>query len=143
MPANTQPIFTLTPDTTTDGSTGMSQGVTAAAADYTGVSANYVLIHTAGSNGSYIRSIVCKAKGTNVVTVARVFINNGSTQTTATNNAFFAEISLPATTASATASTPEIEFPLEIALKAGQKLYVGLGTAVAAGWVFVALAGQY
>ncbi|MES2905117.1 MAG: hypothetical protein V4696_13105 [Pseudomonadota bacterium] len=143
MPANTAPIYTLTPDTTTDNSTGMPQGKTAAAADYDGTGANNFLMHTAGANGSYVRTVVAKAKGTNVATVLRIYVNNGATNGTASNNGFVAEISLPATTASATAGTPEIEFPMEFALKAAHRLYGGLGTAVAAGWVFTVIGGQY
>ncbi len=143
MPANQAPIYTLTPDTTTDNATTMPQAKTAAAADYTGAGANNFLMHTAGANGSYCRTIVAKAIGTNVATVLRVYVNNGSANTTAANNGFVMEISLPATTASATAGTAEIEIPLEFAIKAGHRLYGGLGTAVAAGWVFTVLAGQY
>lgn len=143
MPANNQPIYTLTPDTTVDNSTSMPQGKTAAAADYDGTGANNFLMHTAGANGSYVRSIIAKAKGTNVATVLRLYINNGSTNGTATNNGFFMEVSLPATTASATSGTAEVEVPVEFALKATHRIYGGLGTAVAAGWVFTVIAGQY
>lgn len=143
MAANTNPIYTLKADMTTDNGSTMPQVITAAAADYTGISANYRLSHTAGADGSYVRSIVAKASGTNVAAVARIFVNNGSAVGTAANNAFFAEISLPATTASTTAATVEIEFPMEVALKGGHKLYIGLGAAVAAGWVFTVVAGQY
>jgi biotin carboxylase len=143
MPANTNPVFTLTADVSTDGTTSLHQGLTTAANDYTGASANYTLVHTAGSNGSYIRRLRFKASGTNVATVARVFINNGSTQTTAANNVLFGEISLPSTTATATAATADIDYPLEFALEAGFRIYVGLGTTVAAGWDVVCIAGQY
>lgn len=143
MPANTAPIYTLTPDTTTDNATGMPQGKTTAAADYDGAGANNFLMHTAGANGSYIRTVIAKAKGTNVATVCRLYVNNGLTNGTAANNGFAGEINLPATTASATAGTAEIEFPMEFAIKATHRLYGGLGTAVAAGWVFTVVAGQY
>lgn len=143
MAASTTPIFCSTPDVSTNGTTGMSQAVTAAAADYTGISANYVLVHTAGANGSYVERIRCKASGTNVAAVARVFFNNGSAQGTATNNAFFGEIALPATTASTTGATPDIDYALGVRLPAGFTIYVGLGAAVAAGWTFVAIGGQY
>lgn len=143
MAVTATPIFAQAPDVSTNGTTGMSQGVTAAAADYDGTSANYVLVHTAGSNGSWIERIRCKAKGTNVAAVARVFVNNGSTAGTASNNAFFEEINLPATTASTTSATPSVDQPIGIRLPAGFRVYVGLGAAVAAGWVFTAVAGQY
>ena len=143
MPANVNPIYTVTPDVSKDNSTGMGALITAAAADYTGASVNYVLVHTAGANGSYVRRLRFKAGGTNVVAVMRVFINNGSVNTTATNNEFYDEISLPATTASTTAATATIDLPMDVQLRNGQRIYVGLGAAVAAGWSCVAIAGQY
>jgi hypothetical protein len=143
MSANKEPIYTLTADVSKDGTTGMGALITASAADYTGISANYVLVHTAGAEGSFIRRLRFKAGGTNVAAVARVFINNGSTPGTATNNAFFGEISLPATTASTTAATADIDYPMDLQLPNGFRVYVGLGAAVAAGWACTAVAGQY
>lgn len=144
MTANTSPIFTLTPDISTDKTTGRSQAITAAiGSSYDGTHANMVLVHTADTNGSYVDRIRCIAAGTNVATVARLFANNGSTNGTASNNCPIDQIALPATTATNTAATPTILIPLGIRLKAGERLYIGLGTAVAAGWAFVAESGQY
>ena len=144
MPQNKEPIFTLLGDISNNNITGMNQLITLAAADYTGISANYALVWTTNSlSGGYVRGIKFKAGGTNVATVARIFINNGSTPATATNNTFFGEVSLPATTATNTAATVEITYPLEMAIRAGFRIYVGLATAVAAGWTANAIAGQY
>lgn len=143
MAGNNDPIFTRTGDLSTDSAAGMSQVITAAAADYTGVSANNRLVFTAGADGGYVSRLRFKASGTNVAAVMRVYLNNGATNTTATNNAFFDEISLPATTASTTAGTPSIDLPMSFALPAGWRIYVGLGAAVAAGWTVVAVAGEY
>jgi hypothetical protein len=145
MAANTNPIFTLTGDVSTNGTTGMSALVTAAANDYTGAGANNFLIWTADStNGGIIQRIRAKAGGTNVATVLRIFINNGSANTSSTNNSFFGELSLPATTAIATAATIDMEYSMSnLALPAGWRVYGGLGTAVAAGWVFTPVAGKY
>jgi hypothetical protein len=73
----------------------------------------------------------------------RIFLNNGSTNGTATNNSFYGEVSLPATTGIATASTVEIDYPMNLALNAGFKIYGLLGTTVAAGWIAVPVAGKY
>lgn len=143
MPANTQPIFSISGDVSNNSATGMNQLITAAANDYTGAGANNSLVFTAGSNGGFVQRLRFKAGGTNVATVARVFINNGSANTTASNNVFYDEIALPATTASATAGTPTIDLPINIALPAGFRIYVGLGTAVASGWVVTPVAGEY
>jgi hypothetical protein len=101
MVANTSPIFTIRADLSTDGTTGMGSAITAAANNYTGADANNALVFTAGADGSYIRRLHFKAIGTNVQTVARIFINNGSANTTAANNRLFDDIQLPATSASA------------------------------------------
>lgn len=143
MPGNIDPIYSRIGDVSTNGSTGMPVHVVTATADYTGVSANHVLIHTAGSNGSFVQRIRCTAEGTNTASVLRIYLNNGSSNTTATNNAFIGQVSLPATTAINTAATVEIDYPLNIALPAGFRIYVGVGTTVAAGWMCVCIAGQY
>lgn len=143
MPANTAPIFTIVPNVSKDSATGMATDLTTATGDYTGVSANHQLVHTAGANGSYVRRLRFKAKGTNVATVARVYLNNGSANTTATNNTFYGEISLPATTATNTAATVDIDYSMELGLDPNFRIYVGLGTTVAAGWVCTAVSGEY
>lgn len=144
MAANLDPIFSKAGALTTDNATGMGTALTAAAADYTGISAKYVLAFTADTtNGGFIQRLRFKAMGTNVATVARIFVNNGAVNTTATNNSFYGELSLPATTASATAATADIDYPLNFALPAGFRIYVGLGTAVAAGWKITPVAGKY
>lgn len=144
MAANTNPIYTISPDVSSNGTTGMATTMTTATGDYTGVSANHVLAFTAdATNGGYVYKIRFQAIGTNTASVARIYINNGSTNTTASNNSFYGQISLPATTAINTAATVEIDYPLNIALNPGFRIYVGLGTTVAAGWVPVVIGGKY
>lgn len=145
MAANTSPIYSIKGDQSTDDGTTMPSTFTTAAADYTGATATHnKLVFTADStSGGFIQRLRFKAIGTNVASVARVFINNGSTNGTAANNTFYGEVSLPATTANASAATVEIDYPMNFALKAGFRIYVGLGTTVAAGWVCTAIGGQY
>ena len=122
----------------------MNQLITAAAADYTGVSVNTSLVFTAdATNGGYVSRLRFKAGGTNAATVIRIYLNNGAANTVATNNVFYGEIILPATTASTTTATVDIDYPLNIALPPGFRIYVGLGAAVAAGWVVTPIAGKY
>ena len=65
----------------------------------------------------------------------RVFLNNGSTNATATNNALVAEINLPATTASnSVAVGNDIEYPLNMVLPAGYLINCAIGTTVVGGW---------
>ena len=144
MAANTAPIYSINGQFANNGTTGMNQLVLAAANDYTGIDANVSLIFTAdATNGSFVQRIRFKAGGTNVASVARIYLNNGSAPTTATNNTFYGEVSLPATTAIATAATIEIDYTMGFALPAGFRIYFGLGTAVAAGWVATVIAGNY
>ena len=144
MAANNDPIFSRIGDVSTNGTTTMSQPITAAANDYTGAGANNSLVFTADpTNGEFVQRLRFKALGTNVATVARIFINNGSVNTTAANNSFYGEISLPATTLSASAATVDIDYPMNLAINPGFRIYVGLGTAVAAGWVAMPIAGKY
>lgn len=84
------------------------------------------------------------------------FIQNTATINIATNlplqgnpedflsqNYLYGEITLPATTFSATAALPDIEYPMNIALPPGYHILVGLGTSVANGWVVTAVGGKY
>jgi hypothetical protein len=77
MAANTAPIFTRL------GDIGQSMTLlTAATTDYTGVSP-YVreVYSTDPTNGGFIQKLRFKAKGANVATVARVYINRGGLNT--------------------------------------------------------------
>lgn len=146
MAANTSPIFALTGDPSSNNSTGMAAVFTTAAADYDGTTATHnKVVFTAGTNGARIVGLRFKAKGTNTASVARIFINNGASAGTATNNSFFGEQSLPATTATATASTIDLDYIFPggyLHLPSGFNLIVGLGTTVAAGWVCSPIQGE-
>lgn len=144
MSANKEPIYSRTGDVTNNASTGMNQAITLAANDYTGIHANNSLIFTAdATNGGFVQRIRLKPIGTNTASCMRFFLNNGSTNGTATNNTFYGEISLPATTISAVASLVELDYPLNFVLPPGFRIYMGLATAVAAGWVATVIAGKY
>lgn len=144
MAANTNPIYSKAGDVSSNSTSAMAPTLTTAAADYTGVSANNKLVFTAeATNGGFVERLRLKAIGTNTASVARIYLNNGSTNTSAANNSFYGEVSLPATTAIATAATIEIDYPLNFALNPGFCIYVGLGTTVAAGWVPTVIGGEY
>jgi len=140
MPANTSPIFPLTPKVT-------FATITAAntATDGTGtIDSTIYTIFTAGANGGRVDYIRCRALGTNVATVLRVFINNGSTNATATNNALFEELTLPITTASNTGEiSTDYDVALNLSLPVGYKINVALATAAVAGWKVIAVGGDY
>jgi hypothetical protein len=144
MVANTSPIFTLTPDLSANGTTGMGTALIAAANDVTGVSANNQLVFTAGADGSYVRRLHFKALGTNVASVVRLFLNNGLDPTVAANNHFYDDMVLPATAVSAVAQIGAgLDYTMELAIPAGWRIYAGVATTVAAGWVVTPIAGKY
>lgn len=145
MAANNDPIFSRIGDVTFNGTTGMGQAILSGANDFTGAGVNNVLVFTAdAANGGFIQRLRFKAAGSNAATVARIFINNGAVNTTATNNSFYGEVGLPTTTTlSAQPSSPDIDYFMNLALPAGFKLYVGLGLSVSAGWFAVPVAGKY
>jgi hypothetical protein len=252
MAVNTDPIYSKA------GVIGPSVNLTTQANDYTGVSQYNRVVFTAdATNGGYVQRLRFKARGTNIATVARIYIGNGSVNTnfatapaaptgtgsstggsmiagsnyfgvivaigpdgaqsvvgtysaaatvtggagnagsiswaytpvlgatshrlyvtdkggptgtaafyfdagttspyvqttmpetgtagdpTTGNQFLFAEVSLPATTATATAATADIDVPLNIALPPGYEILVGLGTTVAAGWQVSSIGGAY
>lgn len=110
------------------------------AKDGTGAS----LIYTSdAANGSYVREMRFRAAGSNVATVARVWVNNGSTPGTAANNILIDEITLSATTLSEVAALQPYVMPLGFALNPGYRLYAAIGTTVAAGYYVCAIGGKY
>lgn len=147
MAQNTNPIFPLTP---------VNSWVSGAAANAAtpGVTANTTKDLTAGTiygpiftgkavDGSRLDFIKVRALGTNVATVIRIWINNGSATGTAANNTLYLERTLSATTVSETAEQPDVILPLNISIAAGYRIYATFGTAVAAGFNLTAIGGDY
>ena len=141
MPANNQPIFTRTPDVQwTVSATTVANTTT----DLT--SGTIYLAFTAdATNGGYVQRIRFRTLGANSnATVARIWINNAQTTTTAANNTLFDEITLPNTAASQVAAQANYELPLNFALPAGYRIYVTVGTApTSAGWDVTVIGGKY
>jgi hypothetical protein len=139
MPSNTTPIFSkvgdiqwnstpiVTANTTTDLTTGTS----------------YLIFTADATNGGYVQKLRIRSLGTNVTTVMRVWLNNGSTTATASNNTLYDEISLASSTVSQTTALSVYELPLNFALPLGYKIYVTLGTTVVAGYDVTCIAGKY
>jgi hypothetical protein len=131
MPANTQPIFPLTPK--------VQWGVLFTAntmRDGTGTN-NIATVFTAGENGSRIDLIKVRTLINNPQNVLRFYINNGKPNSDWGNNSLVHEVSLPAITSSdntATADTivtvnvgSEVRPPI-IYLPANYKILCSLGT---------------
>ena len=92
---------------------------------------------------TYVDRIVFRALGSNVATVARVFVNRGGGNSDEGNNILFAEKALAATTLDEAAAFADNEIALDLWLPAGYQLFVVLGTAVAVGYHVTAVAGKY
>lgn len=139
MPANTSPIFTLTPKIQ------WADAMTTANTTKDLTSGTIYPVFTGGTNGSYVQRIRFRTLGTNLAaTVGRVWINNGNSTTSAENNNLWDEITLPATTNSEVAAQSTFELPLNFALPSNYIIYVTLGTAPnAAGWDATIIGGDY
>lgn len=141
MAANNQPIFTRTPDvqwtisamTAANTTTDLTAGTI------------YLAFSADPTNGGYVQRIRFRTLGSNTnATVARVWINNGGSTGTASNNSLFDEITLPSTSVSQTAAQANYELPLNFALPPGDRIYVTLGTApTSAGWQAIVIGGKY
>ena len=130
MAGNATPIF---------GRVGqIGQGVLTTGNTGSDLSTNAALIFTAdATNGSILNEIRVKYKPgiSTTATAFRVWINNGSSEATATNNSLITEITIPIITTSQTAGTTDFVIPLSrggIVLPPGYKVYVTCGTTQAA-----------
>jgi hypothetical protein len=137
MPANTTPIFQLTPSI----GVGVIIATANTALDGTGTVGT---LFTAESFGSRVDYVLIKYTGTSVATLARIFINNGGTNATASNNSLFAEQAITANTISQVAAQANtFVIHLNLALPPGYRILATIGTTVAAGLTFSAYGGRY
>ncbi len=136
MAAGQAPIFCDTPR-----ASWSAISITANAAfDGTGTVAT---IFTAGADGSKIEDVYINHLGSNIATVVRFFINNGSTNATPANNTLVHEETMAANTADQdTASVPVI-WRANLVLPAGYKLNATSGTTVANGVQVTAIGGDF
>ena len=118
-------------------------GITAANTAKDGTGTVDTVFTADATNGSYLQKLIIRPRGTNVASVLRVFLNNGSSNATAANNALIAEVSLPATTNSEVAALSGNELPLNLPIPPGYKVLLTLGTAVAGGYAVTAVGGDY
>ena len=148
MPANTSPIFPLTPNLGSMNvllSTAMTNTKAFDGTDSVGT--NLALVFTAGSNGSRVDSIAVRlssangatASGTTAATLVRFWINNGSVNTTAGNNQLMPwDVAIPATAVTSLASSPLAYYSVlaptptadGISLPAGYKIFAGTTVAI-------------
>lgn len=136
MPLNTAPIYSAAPI--------VAWGTVATANTAKDGTGTVVTVFTAdATNGGRIEKLKIRAAGTNVATVLRVFINNGSTNATAANNSLYAEMTIAATTLSEVAALADNELSLGLSLPAGYCINITIGTTVAAGLSVTGVGGKY
>lgn len=148
MPANTSPIFPLTPNTGSMNvllSTAMTNTKAFDGTDSTGT--NLALVFTAGANGSRVDTLVVRltstngatASGTTAATLVRFWINNSSVNTTATNNQLQPwDVAIPATAVASLVATSLPYYnvlantPMAdgISLPASYRIYAGTTVAI-------------
>lgn len=100
-----------------------------------------VLTLSPGAVPTRVKGVTVRHLGTNVATVARVFLNNNGVNSSAANNSLVAERTILANTLSQTAESIAYFIPLGIdgsgiIMPASYQILITLGTAVAAGLQF-------
>lgn len=154
MAANTAAVFPLVPNTPVG---QLLSSAATASKFYDGtdiVGGNMALLFTAGANGSRVDLIRMKYSGiaglaptgTTSSTVMHVFINNGSVNTTATNNTFFTDFFVPSVIMSNATLNGEITIPIGVSIAVGYRIYVNTQAANGAtngAWALTAVGGDY
>lgn len=141
MPGNVQPIFARVGK--------MGQAQLAAAVTGADLSTNAGLIFTAdATNGSIVNEVRVKylPGTTTAATAFRVWINNGGTLSTTTNNSLVTEITIPIITTSQIAATPDYVIPLSrggIVLPPSYRMYATIGTYSTGTFMVSAYGGDY
>lgn len=152
MAVTATPIFTQTPNTGALNAILSTAMTNTKAFDGTeAVGTAMAIIFTAGADGSRVDQITCRltstngatASGTSAATLVRFWINNGSVNTTATNNIFLGEVAVPATAVTALGTSVLTTYPLTLPvnglnLPGTYRIYAG--TTVAAGGTNIAIA---
>ena len=158
MPANTSPLFSLTPNVGT-----VLLGTTSAQVKSDGTSAGsgtdlMYSTFASGANGSFLQrirfnSVASAANTTGVATTLRVYISSVSTSvgsaagaTTSANTFLLAEVSVPAIASShSTNATNFYEIPLNIAVQTGRWILVSQHVAQTTNqaWNCKAFGGDY
>lgn len=151
MPANTVPIYPVTPKA--DGVVITSSTTANVRTDGNGtIGTDIVLVSSAGSNGTFYRFVRVKpwatASATSTsATVIRVFKSTQSSGATSNANThLLGEIQIPAVSAAnTTGALPDFDIPLNIALPTGQHLLACTAIVAAAntGFAITAVGGDY
>lgn len=144
MAVNTNPVFAKGgaqqwSNVDGDGGAAGSLKTQNTALDGTGT---LLTVFTAGADGAWVEELLFAASGTNIQTVARVWLADAA-GTAVADAVMIAQATLPATTAAANAATPVYRIPIRMAIPATYRLRVALGTTVAGGYWVSANASTY
>tara|TARA_R110000868_G_scaffold31018_1_gene114061 strand:- start:6231 stop:6689 length:459 start_codon:yes stop_codon:yes gene_type:complete len=152
MPANINPIYSLTPNVGTVKITQNSALVRSDGSAANAIGTDQFLAFTSGANGSFIQrvrfNVVASAAAVNsVATTLRVFLSSINTGTpTAANTDLLAEISVPIiSAANSTAASSYYEIPFNIAIPTGHYILVSQHLAQTANqsWQAIVFGGDY
>ena len=149
MAANTAPIYSKVGVITwgaADGDGGAAGPLKTANTAKDGTGTVLTIFTADATNGGRVDRISARAMGTYTASVLRVFVNNGSANSTIANNTPITEVTLPATTLSEVAALADVTIsgtPFPLVLPPGYKLLVTIGTTVAAGVRVTAYGGAY
>ena len=138
MVANANAIFSRTADIQWP-----TTAITTANTAKDGTGTVHTVFTADATEGGWAGTLIARAAGTNVATVLRVFINNGSANSTPGNNILRYEMTLPATTLSEVAQLAPYELSINLAIPAGYKINCTIGTTVAAGYYLSVAGGKY
>jgi hypothetical protein len=147
MPANTSPIFSVTPRTSSvriTGALGTSDGTGT-------VGSTVFLAFTPGTNGSYLQrvrfSLAEATMGTaSAATTLRVHISTANTGLLTTANTFlYQEVNAATQTPTALAASYPIDIPLNFAIPSNQYIIVSTSTTNTAStaWIATVIGGDY
>lgn len=150
MPANTSPIWTLTPNVGAVDITNTVANVNTIAPGTIGT--NCFLAFSAGADGSYLQKIRFSFVSTtsvisSVATTLQVYLSTINTgATSAANTDLIAQVQAAAQTVSAVTTAPyPIEIPLNFAIPTGRYLLVSQSVAQTtnSNWNAIAFGGNY
>lgn len=147
--ANTQPIFSLTPNVGRVTIAQASANTSSAGGGTVGT--DIFKAFTAGANGSFVQKVrfmsVATAPTTGVATTLRIFLSTvGSGATAAADTFCIGEVSVPAIASDATtAATNYYDFIINAAIPTGMFVHVSQHVAQTANqnWVAVCFGGDY
>jgi hypothetical protein len=151
MPANFNPIYTLTPNVGSVKITTTSTNPRSDGSATNAIGTDQFLAFTSGASGSFVQRVrfnpVATTSVNSVATTLRVFLSSVNTGTpTAANTNLLAEVSVPSIPAdNTTNATNYYEIPLNVAIPASRYILVSQHNAQTStqSWQAIVFGGDY